>query len=98
MINAEQRSFYSSKTPYQPPPSTMYLQSPPIGFELICTQLLARHGSRSLEGTKYDYLSKALWEKAKLEGSLTALGEQFGEDLENFIKINDIIGLIVKQH
>ena len=89
-----QRAFYSTKTPYQPPPYSLSLPIPPSGYEHVCTQLVARHGCRALEGRKYDQLTMALWEQAKLDGGVTEFGELFAEDLQNFITVNDQIGYV----
>jgi hypothetical protein len=88
------KGYYSSKTPYKPPPSTLVLPSPPMGFEIVCTQMVARHGCRALEGRKYDKLTMALWTQAKEEDALTEYGQQFGEDLQQFIAINDKLGFV----
>lgn len=92
--NGTQKAYYSTKTPYKPPSSTLVLPLPPIGFELVCTQIVARHGCRALEGRKYDKLTMALWTQAKKEDALTEYGEQFGEDLRYFINVNDRLGFV----
>ncbi len=93
--NGIHKAYYSSKTPYKPPPSTFTLPSPPSGFELICTQIIARHGCRALEGRKYDRLTMALWTQAEQEGALTEFGQQFGKDLQYFISVNDKLGFVL---
>ncbi|CAF2476800.1 unnamed protein product [Rotaria sp. Silwood2] len=90
--NNTYKKYYSTKTPYKSPSSTLVLPLPPTGFELVCTQVLARHGCRALEGRKYDKLTMALWTQAKEEQALTEYGQQFGEDLQYFISINDKLG------
>lgn len=67
----------------------------PDGFEHVCTQLVARHGSRALEGRKYDQLTMALWEQGKIDGATTELGDLFGEDLKEYIRINDHVGFVL---
>ncbi len=89
------KAYYTTKTPYKPPPSTLVLPSPPVGFELVCTQIVARHGCRALEGRKYDKLTMALWTQAKEEVALTESGQQFGEDLQDFIDVNNEIGFVL---
>jgi hypothetical protein len=93
--NGTQKAYYSSKTPYKPPKSILDLPSPPTGFELVCAQIVARHGSRALEGRKYDKLTMALWTQAKEEEALTEYGHQFGEDLKYFIAVNDKLGFVL---
>jgi hypothetical protein len=92
--NGTYKARYSSKTPYKPPSSVSALPPAPPGFELICTQIVARHGCRALEGRKYDKLTMALWTQAKEEGALTELGQKFGEDLRYFIFVNDKLGFV----
>jgi len=92
--NGKQKSYYSTKTPYKPPHSTLALPLPPGGFELVCTQIVARHGCRALEGRKYDKLTMELWTQAKEEEALTEYGHKFGEDLRYFININDKLGFV----
>jgi hypothetical protein len=93
--NGTHKTYYSTKTPYKPPPSTLVLPLPPTGFELVCAQLVARHGSRALEGRKYDKLTMALWKQAKDEDALTEYGEKFGDDLRYFIAVNDKLGFVL---
>ncbi|CAM4773528.1 unnamed protein product [Rotaria magnacalcarata] len=90
--NNVHKKYYSTKTPYKPPSSTVVLPPPPTGFELICVQIVARHGSRALEGRKYDKLTTELWKQAKEKKALTKYGEQFGDDLQHFIAVNDKLG------
>jgi len=91
-LNEFHQRFYSTKTPYQAPSSSLILPLAPSGYEHICTQLVARHGCRALEGRKYDQLIMALWEQAKIDGALTPLGDIFGEELKKFIEVNDQVG------
>jgi hypothetical protein len=93
--NGTQKKYYSTKTPYKPPSSTLNLPVPPTGFELVCTQIVARHGCRALEGRKYDKLVMALWTQAKEEEALTEYGNQFREDLRYFIDVNDKLGFVL---
>ncbi|CAF0727570.1 unnamed protein product [Adineta ricciae] len=87
-----QTAFYSTKTPYKPPSAALDLPPPPPEYDLVCAQIFTRHGSRALEGRKYDTLTKALWIQAKEENALTELGRQFGNDLQYFVDVNDQIG------
>lgn len=88
------RAYYSTKTPYKSPSKSFDLPLAPLGFEIVCTQIVARHGCRALEGRKYDELTLALWQKAEKEDELTEFGYQFGKDLQYFISINDRIGFV----
>ncbi|CAF1352330.1 unnamed protein product [Rotaria sordida] len=90
--NGIQKAFYSSKTPYKLPLLTLNLPLPPAGFESVCVQILARHGCRALEGRKYDKLTMTLWTQAKQEEVLTEYGRKLGENLQEFIAINDKLG------
>lgn len=93
-LNEFHQRFYSTKTPYQAPLLPLILSSAPSGYEHVCTQLVARHGCRALEGKKYDQLTMALWEQAKIDGALTPLGDIFGEELKKFIEVNDQVGCV----
>lgn len=88
------KGYYSTKTPYKSPSPTLVLPLPPTGFELVCAQVVARHGCRALEGRKYDKLTMELWLQAKQEQALTELGQQFGNDLQYVIAINDKLGFV----
>ncbi|CAF4587312.1 unnamed protein product [Rotaria socialis] len=90
--NNAHKKYYSTKTPYKSPSPTVFLPPPPTGFELVCVQIVARHGSRALEGRKYDRLTTELWKQAKEEKTLTKYGEKFGDDLQHFIAANDKLG------
>ena len=95
ITNGTEKAYYASKTPYKPPPSTLVLPSPPSEFELVCAQVVARHGCRALEGRKYDRLTSELWRHAKEDDALTECGERFGEDLRHFISVNDELGFVL---
>lgn len=97
-LTQSHKGFYSTKTPYQPPVSSLILPLPPAEYEHVCTQLIARHGCRALEGRKYDQLTMALWEQAKIDGALTPLGDLFGEELKTFIDVNDRVGYVISLH
>lgn len=83
---------YSTKTPYPCPSNECILSSPPMGYKPICIQLLARHGSRSLNGHDYDMQIIKIWQLAKENNLLTLLGEQLKEDIELFMEENNCVG------
>ena len=57
-------------------------EAAPVGFKPVFTELVARHGSRSLSSPKYDVLTKQIWEQAASEGALTALGQTLGHKVD----------------
>lgn len=83
---------YFSKTPYAPQQDLHDYQPVPAGFEAVFTQHVARHGSRGLSSRKYDDLSLQVWQKARDEGALTALGEAFGPAVEQAMAAHEKLG------
>lgn len=90
--NDEQNRYYSTKTPYRYPPREHILSSPPSGYKPVCVQVLARHGSRTLNSRDYDIQILKIWQVAKQKNMLTPLGEQLKEDIEQFMHANNHIG------
>lgn len=88
----DHKRHYSTKTPYQSPSKEYILSSPPTGYKPVCVQLLARHGSRSLNGHDYDIQILQIWQLAKQKNLLTKIGEQLQEDIELFIDENNNVG------
>ena len=84
--------YLSSKTPYQPQQQIADYQSIPTGYQLVFTELLARHGARTMTGGKSDLLSYQLWQQAQKSGALTALGKTLGPQLAAMIKANQALG------
>ncbi len=83
---------YSTKKPYPCPGKDYRLSTPPNGYQPISIQLLARHGSRSLNGHDYDLETLQIWQLAKEKNMLTTLGEQLKEDTEVFMAANNHVG------
>jgi len=88
----DNKRHYSTKKPYECPSKEYILSSPPNGYKPICIQLLARHGSRSLNGHDYDLQTLKIWQLAKQKNMLTTLGEQLKEDTELFMDANNHVG------
>lgn len=84
--------FLSSKTPYQPQQQIADYQPVPTGYQLVFTELLARHGARTITGGKSDVRSYQLWQQAQKSGALTALGQTLGPLLAAMIKANQALG------
>ena len=59
---------YSTKAVYAPKQDAATYQAAPAGFTPVFTELVARHGSRSLSSPKYDVLTKLVWEEAASQG------------------------------
>jgi hypothetical protein len=83
---------YSTKTPYPCPSDGHCLSSPPMGYKPIGIQLLARHGSRALNGHDYDIQTLTIWRLAQEINMLTIIGEQLKEDTELFMEENNRVG------
>ncbi|CAF1444082.1 unnamed protein product [Adineta steineri] len=90
--SAANKSNYAYKTPYASPSPSLNLPLPPEGYELVCAQMVTRHGCRALRVLDFDSLTMKLWTQAKDEDALEEAGQQFGEDLQHLIAINDQIG------
>ncbi len=84
--------FLSSKTLYQPQQQIADYQPVPSGYQLVFTELLARHGARTMTGGKSDVRSYQLWQQAQKSGALTALGKTLGPQLVAMIKANQTLG------
>ena len=83
---------YSTKAVYTPQQSATTYQAAPTGFNPVFTELVARHGSRSLSSPKYDVLTKQIWEQAASEGALTALGQTLGHKVDLVTAANEKMG------
>ncbi|MFT2752642.1 histidine-type phosphatase [Clavibacter sp. Sh2088] len=86
------RPYYSSKTPYAPQGTPADLAPAPAGFAPVYTESVARHGSRALSSFKYDSLTTQVWEQARSEGALTALGETLGPEVQKLTAANRKLG------
>lgn len=89
---AGERSYYSSKSPYRPLQDGATYEAPPAGYAPVFTQIVARHGSRGLSGAKYDMAMLNIWNQAKADGALTALGAQLGPDIVKLMRANALLG------
>ena len=90
--NNDAERHYSTKRPYPCPSQDHVLSAPPAGYRPIGIQVLARHGSRTLNSHDYDQRVLRIWNIAKQQNLLTTFGEQLREDTELFMKANDQIG------
>ncbi|MFT2691768.1 histidine-type phosphatase [Clavibacter zhangzhiyongii] len=86
------RPHYSSKTPYLPQGTPADLAPAPAGFAPVYTESVARHGSRALSSFKYDSLTTQVWEQARSEGALTALGRTLGPEVAKLTAANEELG------
>jgi hypothetical protein len=86
------RPHYSSKTPYAPQGTPADLAPAPAGFVPVYTESVARHGSRALSSFKYDSLTTQVWEQARSEGALTALGQTLGPEVQKLTAANRKLG------
>ncbi|MBF4623005.1 histidine-type phosphatase [Clavibacter sp. VKM Ac-2872] len=86
------RTYYSSKTPYQPQGTAADLAPAPAGFAPVYTESVARHGSRALSSFKYDSLTTQVWEQARSEGALTTLGQTLGPEVAKLTAANKKLG------
>lgn len=68
--------YLGTLTPYGVPDRTA--NTGPIGFQVVFTENVSRHGSRSLTTKSDSKRALALWSKATKAKALTASGAQFG--------------------
>ncbi|OFA05031.1 histidine-type phosphatase [Duganella sp. HH101] len=92
LSNASSEQYYQTKTPYQPQQASASYEAAPQGYRAIYTQLLARHGSRGLSNMKTDLALYNLWQLASKGKALTPLGAQLGDDLQQMMKANALLG------
>jgi hypothetical protein len=83
---------YSTKAVYTPQQEVSRYQTAPTGFSPVFTELVARHGSRSLSSPKYDVLTKLVWEEAASQGALTQLGQTLGHKVDLVTAANEKLG------
>lgn len=84
--------YYSTKKPYPSPADTYQLSLPPVGYKPIGVQLLARHGSRSLNSHDYDMQTLRIWQMAKDNQMLTEFGKELKIDTDLFMFANNHVG------
>ena len=83
---------YSTKAVYAPQQTAATYEAAPAGFTPVYTELVARHGSRSLSSPKYDVLTKLVWEEAASQGALTKLGQTLGHKVDRVTAANEQLG------
>ena len=87
-----ERTWLTSKAPYQPPAGMADLEPPPEGFRPLLLQHVARHGSRGLSSSDDEDLMLQFWQYARDRGQLTELGRALGPELETMVKVHDRLG------
>jgi hypothetical protein len=92
IIEDDDKRHYSTKKAYQCPSQEYILSTPPTGYKPVCVQLLARHGSRSLNGHDYDLEILKIWQLANEKNMLTSLGKQLQDDIKLFMDANNHVG------
>lgn len=93
---AAEKTYYQTKTPYQPQQDLKSYEAAPAGFAPVYTEMVARHGSRGLSSLKYDLAVYNMWKQAKADHALTPLGEQLGPDVLAIMKANFLLGYGIK--
>lgn len=90
--SVETDRFLSTKTPYEPRQSAAEYERPPEGYRPVFTQILARHGARSL--TSDDDLDRVeqLIALAESAGALTELGRDLAPQVESLRRANEALG------
>ena len=83
---------YSTKAVYVARQDADSYEVAPAGFTPVFTELVARHGSRSLSSPKYDVLTKQIWDAASRQGALTDLGQKLGTRVDAVTAANRQLG------
>ncbi|WP_265456990.1 histidine-type phosphatase [Aeromonas salmonicida] len=83
---------YSTKAVYAARQDAASYEAAPAGFDPVFTELVARHGSRSLSSPKYDVLTKQVWDAAYRQGALTELGQGLGAKVDAVTAANQQLG------
>lgn len=83
---------YSTKAVYVARQDAGSYEAAPVGFTPVFTELVARHGSRSLSSPKYDVLTKQIWDAASRQGALTDLGQKLGAKVDAVTAANRQLG------
>lgn len=83
---------YSTKAVYVARQDADSYEVAPAGFTPVFTELVARHGSRSLSSPKYDVLTKQIWDAASRQGALTDLGQKLGAKVDAVTAANRQLG------
>ncbi len=83
---------YSTKAVYVARQDADSYEVAPVGFTPVFTELVARHGSRSLSSPKYDVLTKQIWDAASRQGALTDLGQKLGAKVDAVTAANRQLG------
>lgn len=83
---------YSTKAVYIARQDADSYEVAPAGFTPVFTELVARHGSRSLSSPKYDVLTKQIWDAASRQGALTDLGQKLGAKVDAVTAANRQLG------
>ena len=83
---------YSTKAVYVARQDADSYEVAPVGFTPVFTELVARHGSRSLSSPKYDVLTKQIWDAASRQGALTDLGQKLGTRVDAVTAANRQLG------
>ena len=83
---------YSTKAVYVARQDADSYEVAPVGFTPVFTELVARHGSRSLSSPKYDVLTKQILDAASRQGALTDLGQKLGAKVDAVTAANRQLG------
>ncbi|MFF4901647.1 histidine-type phosphatase [Streptomyces sp. NPDC001068] len=76
------RDSYGTKAVYAPGQNPRAYRQPPAGYTAVFTENVSRHGSRSATDGEDGDTVLALWDRARADGQLTRLGQEFGPDVQ----------------
>ncbi|WP_024871913.1 histidine-type phosphatase [Tolumonas lignilytica] len=87
----EEPLYLGSQTPYVAQQSWQSYQTAPAGYQLVFTELVARHGARTLAHNS-DQVLYQIWLEAEKKGALTPLGKQLGPQLQALLAADKKLG------
>src|SRR6185369_11057582 len=82
----------STQTPYVPGRAACRAERPPRGFAPVFTQMVARHGARTVTSNKDLEFTKQLVAFARADNGLTELGAALGPEVERLQAAIEAIG------
>jgi hypothetical protein len=82
----------STQTPYVPGRAARRAERPPRGFAPVFTQMVARHGARTVTSNKDLEFTKQLVAFARADNGLTELGAALGPEVERLQAAIEAIG------
>jgi hypothetical protein len=91
-LESVDRLALTTKAPYVPGGAVGDYEAVPAGFEPVYTQMVCRHGTRTLAKPGVGERLVGLWQCAQAPDELTPLGRLLGPALQRFLDANAVMG------